>query len=397
MEEIDIHPIMTFSNNVSIKKKNECSGCALCANICPAQAIVMQPDTLGFKYPVVDYDKCTNCGLCLKKCSFFKPQHNEIFKQRYYALRHNDESELLKSQSGAAFIVLSDVILEKGGSIYGAALNDTFHVFHKRVTDKEERESLRYSKYTQSDIEHCYNLIRRDLENGLYVLFSGTPCQVAAVKAAIPKRLSDKLFLIDLICHGVPAPKIWNDYIDYIENKYGKIQRAYFRDKRYGWNVQKETFYCHKEHSFITFKILFHSRICLRHSCYNCHFADYDRCSDLTIGDFWGWEKISDKYNDNKGISLVLVNTLHGAELLGHISEECFLQEVQKSECEQPNLIAPSVSHIKREDFETDYSKRGFLYVAKQYSDLNIKSQFRYFLRRTKRSLINTFKKLDGE
>lgn len=182
----------------------------------------------------------------------------------YYALRHFDESELLKSQSGAAFVILSDMVLEDGGAVYGAAFDESFHVIHKRATNKIDREELRFSKYTQSDIEHCFNLIRTDLDKGISLLFSGTPCQVAAIKSAIPVRLHEKLYLIDLICHGVPSPNVWNDYLEYIEKKYGKIKRVYFRDKRLGWNVQKETFVCDKEYSFITHKVLFHSRVCLR-------------------------------------------------------------------------------------------------------------------------------------
>ena len=380
---------MSSINNISTKRREECCGCGLCANICAKQAIIMQPDTLGFRYPVVDIEKCTNCGLCVKKCPFEKPVPQSDFTQRYFALRHKDEAELLKSQTGAAFVILSDLILANGGIVYGAAFDQCFHVLHKRATNNEEREELRYSKYTQSNIENCFESIKTDLRNGLTVLFTGTPCQVAAVKSAVPTKLSEKLFLVDIICHGVPSPQIWNDYLVYIENKYGKIKKAYFRDKRKGWNVQKETFQCNKEHSFITFKKLFYSHICLRHSCYNCQFTSYDRCSDITISDFWGWEKISDKFSDNKGVSLAIINTGKGLSLFTSIEKGHFTQEVNKEDCSQPQLNHPAKYNPNREVFDEEYKRKGFLYVAKKYSDLNLKTQVKYLLRR----IVNTLKR----
>lgn len=378
---------MSSINNISTKKKEECCGCGLCANVCATQAITMQADALGFRYPVVDNEKCTNCGLCVKKCSFEKPVCEEGFTSRYFACRHKDEAELLKSQSGAAFIILSDVVLKDGGVVYGAALDNHFHVFHKRATTEDEREELRYSKYTQSNIEDCYSSITEDLKKGLKVLFTGTPCQTSAVASAVPARLKTNLLLVDIICHGVPAPNIWNDYIKYIEKKYGKIQKVYFRDKRIGWNVQKETFVCKKEHTFITYKKLFHSRICLRHSCYNCQFTSYNRATDITISDFWGWKDISDKFKDNKGVSLMLINTSKGFELFSATDKAHFVQEVQKEQCSQPQLHSPAKYNPKREIFEQEYKRKGFLYVAKKYSDLNLKTQIKYRLRK----IINFF------
>ena len=381
---------MNSINNISIKKQEECCGCSSCASICATKAITMHLDILGFKYPVVDAAKCTNCGLCVKKCAFEKPIPIADFQQEYHALRHSNEDELLKSQSGAAFVILSDVVLEQGGVVYGAAFDDEFHVIHKRTTSSEEREELRYSKYTQSDMEGCYKEVVNDLKNGILVLFTGTPCQVAAIKSFVPVRLHNNLLLVDIICHGVPSPQIWHDYLKYIENKYGKIKKAYFRDKRIGWNVQKETFINvqGKEKCFITYKKLFYSHVCLRHSCYNCQFTSYNRCSDITISDFWGWEKISDRFKDNKGVSLCIINTNKGKRLFNSAAKEHFTQEVAKEDCVQPQLIHPAKYNPNRENFEKDYKEKGFLYIAKKYSDLNFQTQFKYKLRKLKQVLI---------
>lgn len=382
---------MNSVNNVLIKKREDCSGCVLCATICINNAITMVPDVLGFSYPVVDVKKCTHCGLCLKECSFCPPEPVS-FKQRYYALRHFDESDLLKSQSGAAFVIFSDAILDQGGVVYGAAFDENFRVLHKRAVSAEEREGLRFSKYVQSDLNDCYIRTLQDLKDGRKVMFTGTPCQIAGIKAFIPSKYRENLFLVDLICHGVPSPKIWSDYLVYIEKKYGKIKKAYFRDKRIGWNVHKETFVCDKEHSFITFKKLFYSNISLKKCCYSCRFSRYERISDLTIGDFWGSERIPSLPKDNKGISLVLVNTKQGQILFNIASKGHFSQEVSKDVCVQPQLLGPAEYNANRELFEKEYSGKGFLYVAKKYSDLNIKTQTKYKFSKFRSILSNFFR-----
>ena len=378
---------MDDKKNISVKSNAECSGCTLCMNVCPTQAITMTSDTLGFKYPKVSEDLCINCGICLKKCPFSTPIPLN-FEQQYFALRHSDESELLKSQSGAAFVIFSDYILSINGIIYGAAFGDGFSVIHKRATNSHERDELRYSKYIQSDLGFCFKQVLEDLKLGKAVLFTGTPCQVAGIKEYIPKKWQENLYLIDLICHGVPSPAIWNDYVQYIEKKYGTIQNAYFRDKRFGWNVQKETFKCSKERSFITFKKLFYSNVCLRESCYECPFTNYNRVSDLTIGDFWGIERVPEIANDNRGMSLILVNTEKALSLLEKARKGHFCMPIPKDKTSQPQLQYPTKYNENRPKFIEDYGKYGFKYISKVYSDLNLKTQIRYKLSKIKALLI---------
>ncbi len=231
---------------IRINDPADCCGCTACASVCNHDAITMEPDALGFLYPKVDESRCTDCGLCEKVCAFNNNYDTSLNlpKPDAYAARHKDMDEIMKSRSGAAFAAISDYILEQGGVVYGAGYKDHFRVAHKRATTKEERDEFRGSKYVQSDLSGVFRLIKQDLKNGLTVLFSGTPCQTSGLNSYVGKKLRDNLVLIDIVCHGVPGPYIWRDYLAYLEEKQGDtITMVNFRDKeRFGWKAHKETF-----------------------------------------------------------------------------------------------------------------------------------------------------------
>ena len=230
---------------IEIRDPKECCGCTACASICGHNAITMTPDPLGFLYPKVDVDKCVECGMCEKVCQFNENYDRSLNLDQpsAYAARHKDIDEVMKSRSGAAFVAISDYILEQGGVVYGAGYKDHFRVAHKRATTKEERDEFRGSKYVQSDLTGVFRSVKEDLKNGLTVLFSGTPCQTAGLNSFVGKRLREKLVLIDIVCHGVPGPYVWREYLAYLEKKHGaKICRVDFRDKRkFGWKAHNET------------------------------------------------------------------------------------------------------------------------------------------------------------
>lgn len=231
---------------IKITDPKDCCGCTACASICAHDAITMEPDTLGFLYPKVDESKCVDCGLCDKVCQFNDNYDRSLNLEKpiAYAARHKDINEVMKSRSGAAFVAISDYILEQGGVIYGAGYKDHFRVAHKRATTKEERDEFRGSKYVQSDLTGVFRQVKEDLKNGLTVLFSGTPCQTSGLNAYVGKRLRENLILVDIICHGVPGPFLWRDYIAYLERKQGdQIVTVNFRDKElYGWKAHKESY-----------------------------------------------------------------------------------------------------------------------------------------------------------
>lgn len=362
---------------IQIKDKADCCGCTACASICPKDAITMEPDTLGFKYPKVDLSKCIDCGLCEKVCAFNDnyDKSRNLKEPEIYAARHKDIHEIETSRSGAAFIAISDYILENGGIVYGVGYKDHFRVAHKRATTKEERNEFKGSKYVQSDLDGIFRQVKEDLKQGNTVLFSGTPCQTAGLNSYIGKKFRENLVLVDIVCHGVPSPYIWRDYLTYIEEKYkNEVVKVDFRDKsRIGWSGHIESFIFNngrKVESRI-YTDLFYKHIMLRPSCSKCHFTNYIRPSDFTIADYWGWEKISKDFNDdNKGCSLLFINTIKGQILLNKISNNLFLLKSDKEKSVQPNLESPSVLDKRNTDFKIDFQRRGFKYVAKKYGNM---------------------------
>lgn len=386
---------------IQIKDKANCCGCTACASICPKDAISMEPDTLGFKYPKVDLNKCIDCGLCEKVCAFNVHYNTtlNLTQPLAYAARHKDMKEVETSRSGAAFIAISDYVLENGGVVYGVGYTDHFHVIHKRATTKQERDEFKGSKYVQSDLNRIFRQIKKDLKDGLTVLFSGTPCQTAGLNSYIGKKLREHLILVDIVCHGVPSPYIWKDYIAYLEKKHkGSIFQVNFRDKQlFGWTAHHETFKFSnikgKKLDTKSFTYLFYKHIMLRHSCGVCPYTNTQRPSDITIADFWGWEKTDSYINaDDKGVSLLLVNTEKGYMIFELIKSQMITIPAKLEDCLQPNLQHPSVIHPKRMKFEYDYQQKGFSYIMRKYGDVGWQHQIRKVLRKVKRTAINIFK-----
>ena len=363
---------------IRIEHPERCCGCTACASICPHDAIAMRPDTLGFLYPVVDDTKCTDCGLCERVCAF--NDHYDISlnlpRPDAYAARHINMEEVESSRSGAAFIAISDWILEHGGVVYGAGYTEHFRVVHKRATTKNERNEFKGSKYVQSDLTGVFRQVKEDLRNGLLVLFSGTPCQTAGLNSYIGKKLREKLYLVDIVCHGVPGPFVWRDYLTYLEQKHGdEICWVNFRDKQvFGWKAHHESFKFVNGGGKMIFTYTFYKHIMFRHSCGVCPYANTRRPSDITIADFWGWEKTDPTINaDNKGVSLVLVNTEKGRRLFDAIRGDMRVIPARLEDCLQPNLRHPSVIHPKRMAFEQDYARKGFVYAMRKYGNMGWK------------------------
>jgi coenzyme F420-reducing hydrogenase beta subunit len=378
---------------IEITQKEKCCGCTACASICPHQAITMNPDSMGFLYPKVNKNLCTDCGLCERVCAFH-PNYDisqNLSQPIAYGVRHKKMSEIESSRSGAAFIALSDWILNQNGVIYGAGYTDHFRVVHKRATTSAERNEFKGSKYVQSDLTGIFPLIKEDLKNGKIVLFSGTPCQTAGLKSYIPKRLQENLYLIDIICHGVPSPYIWRDYLKMIEQKVGKeVIAVDFRNKKdFGWAAHKETFYFSKKQITTTaYKDIFFKHVTIRQACNHCHYANIKRPSDITIGDFWGWQKTDANFNaDDRGCSLVFCNTEKGREWFQKIQSEINQIPAKIENCLQPNLIKPSSISPLRNKFEKDYIQYGIEYVTKKYTKISL-------LQRSKQKIKRIIKKL---
>ena len=340
----------------------------------------MKPDALGFLYPEVDKEKCVDCGLCEKVCAFNDHYDTSLNLEKplAYGARHKDMNEVETSRSGAAFIAISDYILEQGGVVYGAGYTDHFRVVHKRATTKEERDEFKGSKYVQSDMTGVFRQVKKDLRDGLMVLFSGTPCQTSGLNSYVGKKLRENLFLVDIVCHGVPSPFMWRDYIAYLEKKQGSpIVWVNFRDKqKYGWAAHHETFKFKNGGGKMSFTFLFYKHVMLRRSCQKCKYCNLKRPSDISLADFWGWKNTDQDINaDDKGLSLVFLNTEKGKILFEKVRERMITIPAELDNCMQPNLKHPTVFDSRRNKFEQDYKNKGFEYVFKKYGENSLNSR----------------------
>ena len=380
---------------INIKTREQCCGCSACESVCPRNAIVMESDFLGFDYPQVDNKKCINCGLCEKVCNFqmltLKKTEESYLQSHIYACRLSDEYELLKSQSGGAAFAISSYILNKGGIVYGAACDTDFSVHHIRAENFEDCNMLRGSKYVQSRMEDNFRKVRDDLKNTKYVLFTGTGCQVNGLLRYLKILNIDtsKLITCDFICHGVPSPKLWKDYVFYIKNSKIKkeIKKVDFRDKlHYGWNSHKETFYISEDEYYTTtnYAHIFYQHVALRPSCGICPYATMKRYSDFTVCDFWGYKKIIPEIKeDNKGLSMVFVNSEKGKRIFSELQNIIVYRDVSKYDCcLQPNMKHPTVIGKKANNFEIEYKTKGFKFVLHKYGKDSIKVSIINFVRR---------------
>ncbi|MBQ8230758.1 MAG: Coenzyme F420 hydrogenase/dehydrogenase, beta subunit C-terminal domain [Lachnospiraceae bacterium] len=358
-------------------KSTECTGCTACMAICPVDAIEMKYNEQGFLYPSVDEMKCIYCGACnLVVQKLDHHMEEETHKEppiHYYAARLCDETERMRSQSGGLFYALASMIIQSGGLVYGCAYLENFHVGHTVAATMEELQKMRGSKYVQSDMRNCYRQIEQNLKAGKEVLFSGTPCQCAGIEAYLEqKRVSkDKFYSCDIICHGVPSPGIFEQYLKLMEAKYqGKLERVNLRDKAAAsWHnpIEKLVFDNNTVYQGTLFGELFYSNLAQRMCCQTCKYTTINRPSDITIGDCWGIEKIHPElWNDETGISVALIQTKKGEKLFERAMS--YLDVIELPSYTQPQLENPAVVPKQKERFWRDYQKLSFECLLKKYT-----------------------------
>lgn len=340
------------------KKHTNCTGCGACYNTCPVDAITMQGDKYGFYKPQINQKKCINCGLCEKTCPLdnYKSKNDE---PKAYALINKDETTRLKCASGGAFAAFAKLVLEQNGIVYGVVWNDDIVAIHSRAKNIEQLEKMYSSKYVQANTLDTFKQAKKDLEDGTFVLYSGTPCQIAGLESYLKKDY-ENLITIDLVCHGVPSPLILEKYKqEFLKNKPDeKIININFRSKKRGWGSfytliietnKKE--YCIDGSKSSYLKAF--GNLSLNTSCLDCQFNKIPRITDITIGDFWGVNEFDKSLNDKKGTSIILINNDRGQNLLNKIKTNCKLQEVPLNVVTKrnPNIYSSSKAHKNREKF----------------------------------------------
>lgn len=335
-----------------IKNGYQCTGCTACYAVCIGHAITMISDNQGFLQPQVDETKCIECNRCQITCPVNSPPAVSK-KTEIYAAYNNNIEVRINSSSGGIFFLLAEKILEENGVVYGAVYGPLKKVIHISVTEKDELRKIMGAKYVQSDLGSTFIQTKEHLREGKKVLFSGTPCQIAGLKKYLGKEY-DNLVTLDIVCHGVPSPLVWESYVNYRREKDKQDESASIinmRDKESGWSrySYSVTFRYDTGRKYIKrnnkdfFMQGFVNDYFLRSSCYDCRFKGIERCSDFTIGDFWGVWDFYPEIDDNKGTSVVFIHSRKAKVLWEKVNTNCtFLLIVAKEAVAQNPSIESS-------------------------------------------------------
>lgn len=358
--------------------EKKCTGCSMCAQICNVGAIKIEPNKEGFLYPQINKEVCRECGKCQKSC----PQ-NHIEKQNCiqtaYAAWSKNSTLRKESSSGGVFSELAEWFIRQGGVVIGAVFDSEFKVEHDVIENIENLYKTRGSKYVQSDTSKIYERVESFIRSGKKVFFTGTPCQVAAIKDYIKyKKLQENLLTTcDLVCHGVPSPIVWKDFLEMLSKKFKSIPiSASFRNKDSSWMFfnMKIKFENGMEYKKVSqddsYTRGFLREYTMRESCYSCQYARPEREGDLTLCDFWGYKsEVEEDKDTDEGISLVITNTIKGEQFFNEIKEKLcvFERTVETGMRGNQSFHKPWKKPENREKFWNDYLKRGYKYVAKKY------------------------------
>lgn len=362
-------------NHIGLVEKR-CCGCRACEQRCPVGAIEMKENAEGFYYPRVIEEKCISCGACQRVCPILK-QNRKKNLQNGYAVTIKDFDLLQKSSSGGVFAVLAQEVLQNGGIVFGCAEEVVGHPMHIKVEDVEKLFLLQGSKYVESEMQCTYLEVERELDNRKTVLFAGTPCQVAGLKNFVGER--DNLVCVDIICHGVPSRKLYNEHLKWLGNKKrGDVTAYRFRSKqKHNWSLT----YCAEVQgkrrkrkyeamaSLDSYYSCFLKGFTYRESCYCCPYACQNRPGDITLGDFWGVEKINERLYNPNGVSAVLINSMKGERIWDSIQEKTIANKVDVTLICKYNgqLNHPCVRPKERSEIYNELNKYGYIHIEKKY------------------------------
>ncbi len=355
-------------------KHSDCCGCESCANICPQNCISMVRDAEGFSYPKINHEKCIKCGKCEKVCPSINARENFPAQiPPILVVINPDEKVRRHSSSGGAFSAFSELILKDGGIIFGAGFDENWHVKHMSAENFDELENLRGSKYVQSKIGDIYKRVKSELESGRKVLFSGVPCQCAGLKNFLGKDY-ENLLTVGIMCHGVPSPLLWESYIKWLGRGH-EISRVNFRSKRFGWNNNhfeitfKDCGYYVKSNMSDFYLQGFLLSTTQRPSCGSCKFKFPNLNCDILLGDAWGIQNFAPEMFDNRGASIIVVNTNIGVNYVNK-TKLIFKIVPLKAIINNALFFVSSAEDERRQDFFDELAK----------SNLPINTMQKFFL-----------------
>ena len=382
---------------------NDCVGCHACSNICPENCISMIADKDGFLFPKVDYDLCISCEQCVDVCPILKVKEIDN-KPSAYACINKDDLVRSESSSGGVFTLVAEYVLDNKGYVFGASFNDEFELEHVHINTKDQLSRLRGSKYLQSKIGNSYNNVKTFLDSNKLVLFTGTPCQIAGLKSYLGNKDYDNLLTIDIVCHGVPSPKVWNKYLNFRKSKANSsLKKVSFRNKKDGWKGYSVLFLFdnteyQKSHRDDLYIKAFLTDVCLRKTCYNCNFKSVNRQSDLTLADFWGIQNVLPEMDDDKGTSLIFINSQKAHDIFIALSNAMIFKQVDINEAVKynPSAISSVKENPCRNNFFRDLDTVRFDKLVKKYckKKLSLKTILYRLLRKLKViSILQLFKR----
>ena len=369
---------------IKINHKAHCSGCRACEHACHLKCIGMKADEEGFLYPEVDVQKCIDCGLCEKVCPVLNATGFQ-YPIGAYGCINRDDVVREHSSSGGIFYLLGEYAISQNGVVFGAKFDDGFGVVHDYAETVEKMREFQGSKYLQSDVGDTYKKAKEFLDHGRLVLFAGTPCEIGGLRAYLKKDYSN-LICQDIICHGAPSQKVWKRYVEFREKTANsKLLFASLRHKKHGWKAysvqlkfqNSEEYLRGVEHD--SYMRCFLNDLTLRPSCYACSFKGYARSADITLADFWGVDKLYPNLFDDKGTSLVIVNSEKGAEVLNAIKEKIVLEQVdfEKVIAFNSSYSKSTAKPDKREAFMRDVFENSFDKVVRKYCKVGISAKIK--------------------
>jgi len=369
---------------INIIDKRDCCGCSACAQICAHECITMMEDTEGFLYPQIDKSKCIDCGLCNKVCPILNRYESPKEKPASYACKSHDDRLVENSSSGGFFTILAEKVIHKGGVVYGAKFDPFWNVVYDFTDSIEGLASFRGSKYVQGSIGSTYITVKHFLSTGRLVLFTGTPCHVSGLKHFLRKEY-DNLITMDFVCHSIPSPKVWRDYLKVI-SKGHDLSHITFRDKTFGWDNyglriegDKQEVIVKEPHNVNIYMKAFLCNLTARPSCFACPARNYTSGSDIMIADCWGFNTYHPEINNNKGMSLVLPKTEKAIKIFEELQDSLFILPIPYDEVEEETnhkpIIMSASPHRYRADFFKHYSEEALLYNLQKYITMGEKRQ----------------------